>query len=68
MLPSSLRSLHTHLQSTATQEVEQGPPPTADLSLVQRRIKEVTHVLENFGKLRAEGRSRKQYMEQVCVV
>lgn len=44
--------------------LQEGQAPM-DLSLVQRRLKEVVHVLDNFGKLRAEGRSRKQYIEQV---
>ena len=31
---------------------EEGGPSTADLALVQRRIKEVVRVLDNFTKLR----------------
>lgn len=42
---------------------EAGP---LDLSAVLRRIKEVARVLDKFQDLREDGRSRSDYMEQVC--
>lgn len=41
---------------------DQGPQ---DLNTVLRRMKEIARVLESFQQLREEGRSRKEYMEQV---
>jgi ribosomal RNA methyltransferase Nop2 len=44
-------------------EAERLAPP--DLALVQRRIRDCVRVLEDFGRLRQEGRSRADYLEQV---
>jgi len=38
----------------------------ADLEAVRVRIKDTVAVLDNFAKLRAKGRSRADYMQQVC--
>ncbi len=63
------------IQTNIQQEIEAGPSilPGADeeagpldLSAVLRRIKEVARVLDKFQDLREEGRSRSEYMEQVC--
>ena len=44
-------------------DADQGPQ---DLNTVLRRMKEVARVLESFQQLREEGRSRAEYMDQVC--
>ena len=44
-------------------DTDQGPQ---DLNTVLRRMKEIARVLESFQQLREEGRSRAEYMEQVC--
>jgi hypothetical protein len=46
-------------------EAEQAAP---DLALVQRRMKDIVTVLENFSTRREEGRSRGDYIQQVWVM
>lgn len=46
-------------------EAAEGPGGAVDLSLVQRRLKEVVRVLEHFQSLREPGRSRAEYVQLV---
>ena len=50
--------------STFQAEDEKGAP---DLALVQRRIKDIVGVLENFSSRRSMGMSRGDYIQQVLV-
>lgn len=47
------------------QEVEAEGRAPPDLEVVRRRLKETVAVLDSFSALRAPGRSRSDYMEQV---
>ncbi|KAJ3406118.1 hypothetical protein CcCBS67573_g02808 [Chytriomyces confervae] len=48
------------------QEIEKSALQTEDLQLVLTRIQEVVRVLNNFRELKEEGRSRSEYVEQLC--
>ncbi|KAK9812488.1 hypothetical protein WJX73_003885 [Symbiochloris irregularis] len=61
-------ALDADLQQPGTSALQDGAEAGAqamDLTKVQRRLREVMHVLEHFSQLRTPGRSRKQYLEQV---
>ena len=48
------------------QEIEASSLTAPDLAGVQRRIKDVVRVLDDFAKLRDPSRPRKDYVAQVC--
>lgn len=45
-----------------------GPDGVVDIDAVKRRMRATLAVLEDFSSRRAAGRSRGEYMEQVCNV